>query len=74
MSRRMISGFNVRAEVSRACPSPTQPINAFAPVYGGAVPPLPGDFNADFTQERYGERLIAALKSFAAKEPEPAHK
>jgi glycosyltransferase involved in cell wall biosynthesis len=28
----------------------------------------------EFTQERYGERLIAALKSFAAKEHEPAHK
>jgi len=28
----------------------------------------------EFTQERYGERLIGALKSFAAKEHEPAHK
>jgi len=35
-------------------PLPTQPINAFAPNYAGTVPPLPGSFNADFIQSRYG--------------------
>ncbi len=35
-------------------PSPTQTINAQAPVYNTTTPPLPGRFDQNYIQERYG--------------------